>query len=453
MSVNGMRVLVVGLARTGIAAARFLSNRGARVIGVDIRNRSDLETEFPEVSELSIDLQVGGHHEEHFLHTDLIVVSPGVSPFIDPLVKARALKIPIVSEIELASWFISTPIVGVTGTNGKTTTALLIGEMLREAGTRVFVGGNIGNPLINLVASDEKTDVAVIELSSFQLEGIQRFRPTIAVLLNISEDHLDRYASFDAYVASKSRLFMNQTASDFAVVNASDPIARRVASSSRARRVDFNVTENQRTGTLYDGRRIILRERDREEIYDPGKSRLIGIHNIENMMAAIVTARLRGCPREVVQQTLETFHGLTHRLEFVREVKGVSYFNDSKGTNVGAVVKSLQTFPGRIILIAGGRDKGGDYSPLKEPIRERVKHLIFIGEARERMAHQLKDTAPFDLADSLQEAVDKAHCLAVPGDTVLLSPACSSYDMFRDYVERGDTFKARVERLVHSGEA
>ena len=217
--------------------------------------------------------------------------------------------------------------------------------------------------------------------------------------------------------------------------------------------VDFNVTEDQRTGTRYDGRRIILRETDREEIYDPGKSRLIGIHNIENMMAAIVTARLRGCPREVVQQTLETFHGLAHRMEFVREVKGVRYFNDSKGTNVGAVVKSLQTFPGRIILIAGGRDKGGDYSPLKQPIHEKVKHLIFIGEAREKLAQQLKDMAPFDLADSLQEAVDKAHGLAVPGDTVLLSPACSSYDMFRDYVERGNTFKAHVERLVHPGEA
>jgi len=292
----------------------------------------------------------------------------------------------------------------------------------------------------------------VVELSSFQLEGIQRLRPAVGVLLNITEDHLDRYGTFEAYVEAKSRLFINQRASDLAVLNASDPTVERAASSSRARKVYFNVTRDQMEGVLFNGRHIILRGSEGEEIYDPRMSGLLGIHNIENMMAAMVTARLRGCPRDVVQETIETFHGLAHRLEFVKEVEGVRYFNDSKGTNVGAVVKSLQAFPGPVILVAGGKDKGGDYAPLKEPILERVKHLILIGEARERMAHQLKGVAPTVLVDSLGAAVEKAHCLARTGDTVLLSPACSSYDMFRDYVERGDTFKALVRRLAHSNE-
>lgn len=445
-----MQILVVGLARTGIAVARFLFNRGARVVGTDIRDRGDLEREFPDLRDLNIELQVGGYGEdgeEGFLHADLIILSPGVPPFIKPLAKARQREIPVVSEIELASWFMTTPIVAVTGTNGKTTTTLLIGEMLRKAGRQVFVGGNVGNPMINLVAGGEKKDIAVVELSSFQLEGIERFRPTIGVLLNITEDHLDRYSTFEAYVEAKSRLFMNQRASDLSVLNAVDPTVERAASSCRARKIYFNITNDRMEGAFFNGRHIILRGREGEEIYDPEKCRLMGIHNIDNMMAAIVTARLCECPIDLVQQTLETFNGLAHRLEFVKEVKGVRYFNDSKGTNVGAVVKSLQTFPGPVILIAGGKDKGGDYAPLKGPILERVKYLVLLGEARERMARQLEGVAPITFADSLEASIKKAHALARPGDTVLLSPACSSYDMFRDYVERGDTFKDLVRRL------
>jgi len=319
--------------------------------------------------------------------------------------------------------------------------------MLQKAGREVFVGGNVGNPLIDFISSHEKKDIAVVELSSFQLEGIERFRPAIAVMLNITVDHLDRYPTFEAYVEAKSRLFMNQRDSDVSVLNAEDPTVERTASSCRARKVYFNVSNDQMEGVFFNGRHIVLRGSEGEEIYDPEKGQLMGIHNIENMMAATLTARLCGCPGDLVQKTLETFNGLPHRLEFVREVKGVRYFNDSKGTNVGAVVKSLQTFSGPVILIAGGKDKGGDYAPLKEPIRERVKDLILIGQARERMASKLGDTAPITLADSLEEAVRKAHALARPGDTVLLSPACSSFDMFRDYVERGDLFKALMKGL------
>jgi UDP-N-acetylmuramoylalanine--D-glutamate ligase len=444
---KGMRVLIVGLARTGIAVARFLSDQEARVVGVDIRARPDLERDFPELKELDIELRVGGHDEASFLRADLIVLSPGVPPSIEPLAKARGRGTPIFSEIELASWFMKTPITAVTGTNGKTTTTLLIGEMLRRAGKQVFVGGNIGNPLINLVAGNEKKDMAVVELSSFQLEGTERFRPAIAVLLNISEDHLDRYGRFEAYVEAKSRLFANQEASDVSVLNASDSAVLRAARASRARKIYFDMKGDRREGASFKGRHIILSGVTGKEVYDPEKSRLLGIHNIENMMAAIVVARLCGCPEDVAQQTLETFHGLPHRLEFVREVKGVRYFNDSKGTNVGAVVKSLLTFQGPIILIAGGKDKGGDYAPLREPIRERVKNLILMGEARKRMARELEKTLPITMVPSLDAAVREAYSLARPGDTVLLSPACSSYDMFRDFVERGDAFKALVKGL------
>jgi UDP-N-acetylmuramoylalanine--D-glutamate ligase len=447
VNLKGMRILVVGLARTGIAVARFLSKCGATVVGTDLRNRSDLEKEFPDLKDFNIEFHGGNPGKEIFLNTDLIVLSPGVPPSIEPLVKARQEKIPIVSEIELASWFMTTPVVAITGTNGKTTTTLLIGEMLEKAGRRVFVGGNVGNPLINAVARTEQIETAVVELSSFQLEGIEKFRPTIAVLLNITEDHLDRYASFADYVEAKSRLFLNQRASDISVLNAADPTVTKAASSSKAKRVYFNVADARMDGASFNGHHITLRGIEGEEIYDPTKGRLLGVHNIENMMAAIVTARLDGCPRDVVQQTLETFDGLAHRLEFVMEVKGARYFNDSKATNVGAVVKSLQTFGGPVILIAGGKDKGGDYSPLREPIRERVKHLILIGEARERMMRQLEGVTPMTPADSLEEAVETAHDQARPGDTVLLSPACSSFDMFRDYVERGDTFRALVRRI------
>jgi UDP-N-acetylmuramoylalanine--D-glutamate ligase len=442
-----MRVLIVGLARTGIAVARFLSNRAARVVGTDIRDRDVLEREFPELKDLNIQFHWGGHGDPSLLETDLIVVSPGVPPVTKPLASARRRGIPIISEIELASWFITTPLVAVAGTNGKTTTTLLIGDILRKAGRRVFVGGNIGNPLIDLATDAWEADVVVVELSSFQLEGIERFRPAVGILLNITEDHLDRYSGFDAYVEAKSRLFINQTAADISILNASDPNVMRASTSSKARKAYFNLVDHRMEGTFFDGRHIVFRGSEGQEIYDPQKSKLLGVHNIENMMAAIVTARLSGCSRDTIQETLETFEGLAHRLEFIREVDGVRYFNDSKGTNVGAVVKSLQTFPGPVILIAGGRDKGGSYAPLTEVVQHRVKHLILIGEARARMAEELRRSAPVLLADSLAAAVHEAHTLATSGDTVLLSPACASFDMFRDYADRGDTFKALVRRL------
>jgi UDP-N-acetylmuramoylalanine--D-glutamate ligase len=362
--------------------------------------------------------------------------------------EAQKQQIPIISEIELASWYITVPVVAVTGTNGKTTTTLLIGDMMRRVGRHVFVGGNVGNPLIDLVHGKKEADLVVVELSSFQLESIERFRPAIGILLNLTEDHLDRYRRFEDYVCAKSRLFMNQGASDVSILNAKDPAVQKAAFSSGARKLYFNVEPNSAEGAYFDGSFIEVKGPKGKEIYDPRESRLAGIHNIENMMAAIMAARLCGCPMGRVQETLEAFQPIPHRLEFVRELGGVRYFNDSKGTNVGAVVKSLQSFRDPIVLIAGGRDKGGTYAPLKEPILERVKHLILIGEARKRITRELSGTVEITEADSLESAVKQAHASAEPGDVVLLSPACASYDMFRDYTERGDIFKAAVGRLV-----
>jgi UDP-N-acetylmuramoylalanine--D-glutamate ligase len=447
INLHGMKVLVVGMARTGIAVARFLSDQGAKVTGTDIREKGDVEKDSPDMKNLDIELHTGGAGAECFLLVDLIIASPGVHLSIPPLVKARKRGIPIISEIELASWFVTTPLVAVTGTNGKTTTTQLIGDMLQKAGRRVFVGGNIGNPLINLATVDQQMDLAVVEVSSFQLEGIDGFRPTVGVLLNLTEDHLDRYSSFESYVEAKSRLFMNQRASDISVLNKGDPTVEQAASWCKARKVYYNIPQEGSEGAFFNGRHITMRGPEGEETYDPHKCKLMGVHNIENMMAAVVTARVCGCPRDPVQETLEAFPGLPHRLEFVKDVDGVRYFNDSKGTNVGAVVKSLQTFSDSVILIAGGKDKGGDYGPLREPILERAKHLILIGEARERMKRALRGAAPITLSNSLEAAVAHAHRLARVGDTVLLSPACSSFDMFRDYVERGDTFKTLVGKL------
>lgn len=447
IDLTGMRVLVVGLAQTGVATARFLSDRGATVMGTDIRGREELEREFPELKGTDMELYVGTIESEAFLRADLIVVSPGVPPSIPPLTRARERGVPIVSEIEMASWFVKSPIVAVTGTNGKTTTTRLIGDMLEKTGKRIFVGGNIGNPMVNLVPVDEQTDLAVVELSSFQLEAVERFRPAVALLLNLTEDHLDRYANFGEYVEAKSRLFVNQKPSDVSILNGGDPAVLQAASSCRARKIYFNARPGTEEGAFSDGRRITVQGAWGEETYDLRKCRLIGGHNTENMMAAVLAARLCGCPQDLVQETLETFEGLPHRLEFVRELDGVSYVNDSKGTNVGAVVRSLQAFTGSVILIGGGKDKGGDYAPLRKAILEKVKHLILIGEARERMGHELGGAVPISYSDSLEGAVKLAHCLGKAGDTVLLSPACSSYDMFRDYEERGDTFKALVAGL------
>jgi len=447
MDLNRKKVLVVGLARTGIATAKFLKAKGSLVTATEVKPKEEMKEAVEELKGMDIATEWGGHRKETFLKQEMIVVSPGVDLNIEPIQKAIQQGVQVISEIELAYHFIHVPIIAVTGTNGKTTTTLLIGEMLKEDGRRVGVGGNVGEPLILFADGEGRWEVLVVEISSFQLEAIEDFRPQISVLLNITEDHLDRYRSYDDYIGAKMRIFANQNSGDLAVLNSDDPIVMRFGERIKARKVLFSLKGKLDEGAFSNGRTISLRRAGNEEKYSLAKTPLKGVHNVENMMAALTAARIFGCSKKAIQGALNRFKGLEHRLEFVREMGGVRFYNDSKGTNVGSVVKSLQSFSEPVILIAGGKDKNGDLGPLEELIRKRVKHLILIGEAKERMNRELGGLTDTVIVKTMEEAVLIAHRKAKAGEVVLLSPACSSFDMFKDYKERGKIFKEAVKRL------
>jgi len=452
MELIDKKILVVGLARTGAATARLLAERGARVTVSDNRVRGALADFLAMLSDLEITYEFGGHGDETFTSADLIVVSPGVPMNIAPLELARKRNVPVISEIELAYAFLDAPIAAITGTNGKTTTTSLTGAIFRSCGFKTFVGGNIGNPLIELVASGEAVDRVVAEISSFQLEGIVNFRPRVAVLLNITEDHLDRYASYREYIAAKLRIFANQTGDDFAILNIDDPLVANCAGTLAARVVPMSRLKPLEQGISCREGVITFAWDGRVERFPTDSFKLRGVHNIDNCMAALATTLLLGCPAASALAAVEGFSGLPHRMEFVATVNGVDYYNDSKGTNVGSVVKSLESFPGKVTLIAGGKDKGGEYAPLAELVRERVNHLILLGEARERIRDALGQLTDTVLVGSLEEAVREAHRLAEAGDVVLFSPACSSFDMFRNYEVRGECFVSAVRELLEGTE-
>jgi len=447
MDLKGKKVLVVGLARTGIATAKFLKAKGSLVTVTEVKPKEEMKEAVQALKGMDISTEWGGHQTETFLKQDIIVVSPGVDLNIEPIQKAIKHGVRVVSEIELAYHFIHAPIIAVTGTNGKTTTTLLVGEMLKEDGRKVGVGGNVGEPLILFADGKDRWEVLVVEISSFQLEAIKDFRPRISVLLNITEDHLDRYPRYDDYIEAKVRIFANQNSGDLAVLNRDDPIVMQFREKVKAKKVLFSLKEKLGEGAFSNGQTIFLRLGEKGEEYSIAKTPLEGIHNVENMMAALTTARIFGCSKKSIQTVLDRFKGLEHRLEFVREIKGVRFYNDSKGTNVGSVVKSLQSFSEPVTLIAGGKDKNGDLSPLEALIQKRVKHLILIGEAKERMNRELGGLTDTVMAKTMEKAVLLAHQKAKAGEVVLLSPACSSFDMFKDYKERGQVFKEAVKRL------
>jgi len=447
MDLKGKKVLVVGLARTGIATAKFLKAKGSLVTVTEVKPKEEMKEAVQALKGMDISTEWGGHQTETFLKQDIIVVSPGVDLNIEPIQKAIKHGVRVVSEIELAYHFIHAPIIAVTGTNGKTTTTLLVGEMLKEDGRKVGVGGNVGEPLILFADGKDRWEVLVVEISSFQLEAIKDFRPRISVLLNITEDHLDRYPRYDDYIEAKVRIFANQNSGDLAVLNRDDPIVMQFREKVKAKKVLFSLKEKLGEGAFSNGQTIFLRLGEKGEEYSIAKTPLEGIHNVENMMAALTTARIFGCSKKSIQTVLDRFKGLEHRLEFVREIKGVRFYNDSKGTNVGSVVKSLQSFSEPVTLIAGGKDKNGDLSPLEALIQKRVKHLILIGEAKERMNRELGGLTDTVMAKTMEKAVLLAHQKAKAGEVVLLSPACSSFDMFKDYKERGKVFKEAVKRL------
>jgi UDP-N-acetylmuramoylalanine--D-glutamate ligase len=444
MELEGKTFLVIGLARTGSECARFLARRGAAVRVSDRRPASDLQAEVASLAGLAVDFRLGGEPADALEGVDWVIPSPGVPPQNLLLQQALARALPVLSEVELAARFFGAPFAAITGTNGKSTTTTLIGKMFQTAGRKVFVGGNLGAPFIGALAAD--WDWGVVEISSFQLEWTVEFRPRVAVLLNVTEDHLDRYPSFAEYCAAKERIFAAQENADFAILNRDDPLVWAMRERINARVISFGWTETQ-AGLFPAAGAIVWRDGGSEERFSYRRAKLQGAHNLENMMAAVGAAKCAGLEHGAIQTSLEQFPGLEHRLEFVRVKDGVDYYNDSKGTNVGAVVKSLAGFDRPVILLAGGVDKGGDYAPLERAVKEKVRRLVLFGAAKEIIARALGGLTQTVVVDDIQAAVRDAAANARAGDVVLLSPACSSFDQFRNYAERGKVFKDLVQRL------
>ena len=444
MDLKKKKVMVIGLARTGSEAARFLVRQGAEVLVSDSRGEQELRGEIESLTGLPLRFLLGEEEVGWVEGLDVLIPSPGV-PSQNPLLRQACGKgIEIISEIELAYRFVRFPLVAITGTNGKSTTTSLVGEILREAGISAFVGGNIGTPLIGFVSG--RWDWGVVEVSSFQLEWVEQFRPRIAALLNLTEDHLDRYPDFASYCEAKGRIFDAQGDEDVAILNRDDPLVWSLKERARARVVSFGWAEVDQ-GVFASKDEIIWRDKDDEERFPITRVRIQGVHNVENLMAAVAVAKSIPVPREAIQRAIEEFPGMEHRLEFVREKDAVRYYNDSKGTNAGAVAKSLASFSDPIILIAGGIHKGGDYRILKNEVRSKVKTLILFGAAKGIIQQALGHLADTVVVESLEAAVQEAQKYALAGDVVLLSPACSSFDMFRDYEERGRVFKTLVQSL------
>ncbi len=449
---EGRTALVVGAARSGIAAAGFLLSRGAKVVLTDRQERerlaARLEPLLGRAERAELALELGGHRIESFRRCDFVVLSPGVPARLPELEASRSAGIPILAEVELAYRHLKGKVLGITGSNGKTTTTTLVGEMLRGAGLRGFMAGNIGIPLINYAAASTDRDVYATELSSFQLETIDRFRPAVAALLNLTPDHMDRYSSFDDYSAAKRRIFMNQRASDFAVLNADDPRTAALAGQVAATAVLFSRRGPLEHGAFVRAGELVYRGPDGERpLCRREDIRLKGEHNVENVLAAAAIALLGGVDPASVRETVREFRGVEHRLEWVADIDGVSYFNDSKATNVDAAVKSLEAFPGGVHLILGGRDKGGDFTALRPLAAERVRRAVLIGEAAGKIAQALSGAVETARADTLPEAVALCRKHAAAGEVVLLAPAAASFDMFQDYEHRGRVFKQAVADL------
>jgi UDP-N-acetylmuramoylalanine--D-glutamate ligase len=449
---NGKRVLVVGLGKSGVASALFLKAHGARVTVSDTKSGDELRNEIPVLLDHGITVETGGHGERTFRGQDLIVVSPGVPVDAPLLAQARSMGEAVIGEIELAAQFFPGPIVAITGSNGKTTTTTLTGEIIAAGGFPTLVGGNIGTPAISLAERAKPESVIVLEVSSFQLETIQTFRPKVAVVLNVTPDHLDRHLTFEAYVDAKARLFENQQSNDFAVLNEDDPTCVTMAARTRAQVFWFSRQKEVKQGAWVRDGNILFRDgrgeqkTSQREIMLVSEIPLRGAHNLENVLAAVCAGALMGCAPEKIRQAVSEFKAVEHRLEFVATIRGVDYYNDSKATNVDATIKALESFPGNIHLILGGKDKGSDYSVLNDLLGERVKRVYTIGAAAAKIESQVKNVEVVH-AETLENALRKANAVAQPGDVVLLAPACASFDQFKNYEQRGQVFKEIVRGL------
>ena len=440
---------MVGLARSGRAAAEFFHGRGAVVTVSDARPPWAFGSEISDLLARKIGVEFGQHGADTFSRQDLIVTSPGVPWDLPALAAARERGIPVVAEVEAASWFLRGRLVGVTGSNGKTTTTSLIGRMLEASGYATFVGGNIGVPMISMVGQTNDDSITVVELSSFQLEGTECLRPDVAVILNITPNHLDRHPSFEAYLEAKVRIFRNQTETDYTVLNADDSTTAGLGERTRGQRLFFSRTQQLSSGlAVSDGQvvyRILHLERD---LFSSREVKLRGGFNLENVLAASAAACVLGADFEAIARAVREFRGVEHRLELVGEVSGVEFYNDSKATSVDATVKAVGAFERGVHLILGGKDKGAPYAPLIPLLKSRVREVLVIGAASRRIAQELSGTVDLEEVGDLETATRIAFSRARPSEVVVLSPACSSYDQFHDFEERGRKFKALVEELA-----
>jgi UDP-N-acetylmuramoylalanine--D-glutamate ligase len=467
MDLAHKNIVVVGLGSSGVATAQFLRSRDAVVTATDMADESEMSREALQLRESGVRLELGEHKLKTFEAADLVVTSPGVPNDATPLVYARSRNVTVWGEMELASHFIEEPIVAITGTNGKTTTTTLVGEMLKHSGLKVFVGGNIGQPLIRYIDSQEKAQIVVVEVSSFQLDTIDRFRANVAVLLNIAEDHLDRYVDFEAYSLSKFRIFENQTPDDIAIINGDDPRIHALANSITSRRLSFlrNVSAQSKNSFA---RAVITEDAiiidsphgdhdsfvnhpdsgaDEKTVIPFSNIKLFGRHNQENTAAATLATLAAGGNLPGIMAALTHFPGLPHRLEFITKFEGVRFYNDSKATNIDAVIRALDSFREPVVLLLGGRNKGGNFAFLADSIKHKVKSLVIFGEARNEIDAALKGIVTSVFAQSMSEVVIKAWDIAEAGDVVLFSPGCASFDMYENYARRGDDFRQCVKKL------
>ena len=447
MLLSGKKVLIIGAARSGIAAARFLLAQGATVALSDQKPIEKWTPEALALKELGVGLLPGEPPSWLLDQLDLVVVSPGVPSNIIPIRYAERAGAEVIGEVELAARFLKGRIVAITGSNGKTTTTSLTGELLRDAGLLVQVGGNIGKALISMVETSRDDGWTVAELSSFQLETIKTFHPSIAVVLNVTPNHMDRYESFTDYAGAKHRIFMNQTPDDVAVLNADDPTVSSWASGLRAKVMNFSVKNERDNDVFLRGRELIFQN---QVLLNVDEMKLRGLHNVENVAAAFAVGIAAGAAIDSMNSTAKRFDPVEHRLEFVAEIEGVRFYNDSKATSVDATLKALEAFahePGKVVLILGGRGKKAPYVPLESLVRAKVRKLVLIGEDADTIAAELGKSAPFERATDMKDAVARSFNSAEKGDVVLLAPACASFDMFESFEHRGKAFKEVVHRV------
>jgi UDP-N-acetylmuramoylalanine--D-glutamate ligase len=447
MELKGKKVLVVGLGKSGLAAALFLRRRGAQVTVSDVRSAEALAKDIPALLEEGIMVETGGHGLLTFRRQDLIVVSPGVPLNTPELAQVKSFGLPVIGELELAARFLKGKILAITGSNGKTTTTALVGEILEKAGFPTLVGGNIGVPVVALIDHSTDETWSVLEVSSFQLESTQQFHPAIAVILNITPDHLDRHGSFENYALAKERIFASQDERDSVVLNADNARAAQAAARSFAKVFFFSVEHSVMQGAWVEDGFVLYRagkDQQIERIMPLSSIPLKGAHNVENVLAAVSAARQAGAPAEAVREAIEKFQAVEHRLEFVAKINGVEFYNDSKATNVDATAKAVASFSGGIHLILGGKDKNSDYTQLSELLRARVRSVYTIGSAAAKIEGELRGVVPILSCETLDNAVSAAGSAARPGEVVLLAPACSSFDQFENYEQRGRVFKELV---------